>query len=1494
MPAPEPSGLTEAAPARNPIDRLTIVLAALMAYVPLLFTQPGKVGADTKTYLYLDPAALLRDAPYVWDSQIGLGTVTHQNIGYLFPMGPFYWFFEAIGTPDWVAQRLWLGSVLFGAAMGMRFLVRTLDRHRALSTSGGVLVASLAYMLSPYFLSYAARISVILLPWAALPWLLALTMRAVRRGGWRDPAWFAFVVLVVGGINATALLLVGLGPLAWLVYAVAIEREATVGEALAAAGRIALLTVGTSLWWIAGLWAEGRYGLPVIRYTETYRTVSESSTAPEVLRGLGYWFFYGNDKLGPWIEPSAEYTNRVPLLALSYLLPILALTAAALVRWRHRGYVLALLVIGALAAIAGHPWGGASLLGGIFTAGTRTDVGLSLRSTPRAVPLVILATSLLLGAGVTAVGRRLPRYAAPVTALVAVLVVLNLPPLWTGSLVAQNLQRDEAIPTYWQEVAAHLDAGDHLTRVLEVPGTDFASYRWGNTVDPVTPGLMERGYVARELFQWGSPQSADLLNAFDRRLHEESLDPEAIATMARILGVGDIVTRSDLQYERFRIARPRDVWDLFRSADGLGEPTAFGPRTPNVAGPEQTMVDEVELGTPVDLEHPPAVGVFPVDDPRPIVRALQAEHPLLMSGDGDGIVDAAGSGLLDPDQALFSSASFATTPDVFATVYDQDADLLVTDTNRRRAHRWGSLREITGYTERAGEVPGTYDPTDQRLEVFPGSGDEARTVTELRLRDGEGLTTGATITASAYGNPITYTPDDRPALALDGDPLSAWRVGALDGVGGESLVIALDEPVTVESLNLLQPINLERTRWITAARLHFDDQPPVDVDLDERSRAESGEGQTIDLSGPTTFERLEIEVLADNIGWRPRYEGVSGVGFAEVRIPGVGIEEFVRPPVDLLDAAGASSADHRLSWLFTRLRSNPAEPVRGDEESTMRRILDVPTGRAFTASGQARLSAFLDDATIDSVVGMPGVEAGGVTATSGTRLPGSLRSRASSALDGDSTTAWTSTFQQRADAYLDLRVPEPVTFDQLTLEVVADGRHSVPTRIRIEAAVGDAAPVPVAAVDLPYVWDQSAPGDTVTLPIDLPNEVTGDHLLVVVESVRQVPTRDWYSNVRTITPLSIAELGIPGVSVTAPTGEVDSGCRDDLAAIDGVAVPLRVTGSVDDALDRRALAVAPCPAAPATDLDAGEHLLRTADGRVTTFDVDRLVLASAAGGEALPLDALPRDVSPGPEVTVTDDGRVQTTATVGASSGASWLVLGQSWSDGWVLEGEGLPADAPVLINGFANGWLLPPSTTPVDVTLTWTPQRAVWIAIVASAIAGLSCLVLLVTGRRRADRRLPSVAPPEAPDEPTAMWPPLADAPPVRGTAALVGFAVAAVAVAVNVPSGWSLLAIVPMLAVAVASLRWRRGQNLPATAAAACLALAGAFITIQQFRHRYPPDFAWPGEFAAVHLVGLAAVLLLGVQVVRDGIDRMRPGTTGVTGDDDGVRDNLKTEAT
>src|ERR1700737_4448096 len=106
---------------------LGYALLALLAYVPILLTKPGRVVADTKTYLYLDPGRLLERAASMWDPNIGMGTVTHQNIGYVFPMGPYYWVMESVGFPSWIAQRIWLGSIVFFAGLGVLYLLRTID-----------------------------------------------------------------------------------------------------------------------------------------------------------------------------------------------------------------------------------------------------------------------------------------------------------------------------------------------------------------------------------------------------------------------------------------------------------------------------------------------------------------------------------------------------------------------------------------------------------------------------------------------------------------------------------------------------------------------------------------------------------------------------------------------------------------------------------------------------------------------------------------------------------------------------------------------------------------------------------------------------------------------------------------------------------------------------------------------------------------------------------------------------------------------------------------------------------------------------------------------------------------------------------------------------------------------------------------------------------------------------------------------------------------------
>ena len=92
------------------------------------------------------------------------------------------------------------------------------------------------------------------------------------------------------------------------------------------------------------------------------------------------------------------------------------------------------------------------------------------------------------------------------------------------------------------------------------------------------------------------------------------------------------------------------------------------------------------------------------------------------------------------------------------------------------------------------------------------------------------------------------------------------------------------------------------------------------------------------------------------------------------------------------------------------------------------------------------------------------------------------------------------------------------------------------------------------------------------------------------------------------------------------------------------------------------------------------------------------------------------------------EGRVSYKLQVDGASAPFWLVLGQSQNDGWkaTVKGRG-SLGMPTLIDGYANGWYITPTGSgPIEITLTWTPQRVVWIAIGLSALALAVCLGLI------------------------------------------------------------------------------------------------------------------------------------------------------------------------
>jgi hypothetical protein len=335
--------------------------------------------------------------------------------------------------------------------------------------------------------------------------------------------------------------------------------------------------------------------------------------------------------------------------------------------------------------------------------------------------------------------------------------------------------------------------------------------------------------------------------------------------------------------------------------------------------------------------------------------------------------------------------------------------------------------------------------------------------------------------------------------------------------------------------------------------------------------------------------------------------------------------------------------------------------------------------------------------------------------------------------------------------------------------------------------------------------------------------------------------------------VSIAEVAIADVLTSQPSGLFDSGCRGDLTAVDGAPVPVRISGTTAAALNGDPLTLSSCGFAPLS-LRAGAHVLRATPGLVTGLDLDQLVFRSAAGGAADgSADLLaPTARDGGPTIAVTNDGPSRIKATVtGATPGEPlWVVLGESFSNGWTAAVAGNEVGDPHLVDGYANGWLLTPDQSSFEVTFAFAPQRTVNAMLVVSAVAALCCVGLAAWPRRR---RFLAV---DAPD-PAFVGVREAALPWMARAMAAIGSGLVAVVLAGPVVGAVVAVAV-------VVGARGGRSRLLLQLAAPGALALAALYVIVQQIRHSTAPGLDWPGELERAHPLGWLAILLLAADLV------------------------------
>ena len=305
---------------------------ALLSYALGLVQRPGEAFSDTRVELSLDPALFLSRVANVWSSTIDLGHVqSGQFVGYLFPMGPWFALGDELGMPTWLAQRLWLGTLLALAAWGV---VRLMDAlagpERGVAHAG----AALLFVLNPYVVVFVSRGTVTLLTYSALPWLMLVAHRGMRAPReWRWPAAAGLLAAAAGGgVNAAVLAFALLGPVALALYEVAVLGRRG-RDALAFGWRAGLCVALASAWWAVPVLLQSGFGADFLRFTEQPGTIWGTTSLSELLRLHGFWLLYAGVGFGdpvPAMSIARTYLFDAPVVVATLGVPLAVVAGARL------------------------------------------------------------------------------------------------------------------------------------------------------------------------------------------------------------------------------------------------------------------------------------------------------------------------------------------------------------------------------------------------------------------------------------------------------------------------------------------------------------------------------------------------------------------------------------------------------------------------------------------------------------------------------------------------------------------------------------------------------------------------------------------------------------------------------------------------------------------------------------------------------------------------------------------------------------------------------------------------------------------------------------------------------------------------------------------------------------------------------------------------------------------------------------------------------------
>ena len=1240
---------------------------------------------------------------------------------------------------------------------------------------------ALLYAVSPRMLSEVSITSVEVWPMAMAPWvLLPLVLPSPRSWLWRVSR-SALAFALVGGVNAVATGAVLILPMLWF-----LTRQWDRRTARAAATWLGLVTA-VSLWWFLPLIQLGRYSPPFLDWIENAAVTTGTASVFESLRGTSTWLGFLAGVGGPAWPAGWQFLTLPLLIAGTAAVATIGLVGLSLRSTPHRRYLAIAAVVGLLLLTFGHSGAAGSplasplqgLLDGSFAALRNTHkFELVLR-----LPLMLAAAEGLTVAGVRLRAMRVPRFLAPML-VTSLMILVAAPAIVGGTALPEGYV---AIPAHWYQAAAWLDHQSAQGSVLIVPASSFADFTWGSTKDEPLQALMRRPLAVRDAVPLGSAGSTRVLDEVQRQLGAGIGGPELHALLVRA-GVRYVVVRNDLRLDAQ--GDPLIAVHQSLAESGITRVAEFGPPTGSTVENSTLTVDERTL-VPY-----PSVEIFDVGATEQV--SVVARSQLITATGGPEDVGGLAT-LYGVDGAAVLGSDIDGHGDLLAA-----APQVLTDGQQRREVFYGRA------THNTSPVLAPDDPGRLGRRALNYVSDASSGVTVLNWAGVKSVQ--ASSSASDANAGLRLGTAYSPAAALDGDPGTRWVSGTFGKAIGEWLEVTFGKPVDLRTIGL----QLSAQAPIGAPARSV----AVTTDRGTHSATVVGTGAMQSVQTPAGLtRRVRVTLTSVSAG------NANGFSIADLSIPGVTpvasleLPASNEPSVDAIVMRDQMPGRSACLHVGDRPLCRASVALPSEESSGMRRLFSLPAARTYAFSGEVLPR---DGVALEKLL----TSSNAISASASSRAVTAPEGRPDAAVDRNLSTGWVAS-ELDPSPWLKLSWAHPRRVDgiqMLTDQFLAGSR---PTRVTLTFDSGE---VIAAAVD---------DGGKVRFPAQSTRTLD-----IGFKKVAGLINIDSATGFRRTLPVGVSEvrvLGaddlIKGVNLAQQTG-VPCGFGPTLV-VDGRPILTQVVGTVKDIVNRQPLRWTACGSNVKTEASAGRvSLAAGAHSAVAraTGEFEPLQMSFTTGG--------PADMTSTPPVAATlvrsDPSTMR--LTVGERSQESVLTVAQNFNSGWsAFDGRG-NALSPIRLDGWKQGWVLPPGAAMV-VTARFSPDSLYRGGLLAGLLALLCAATVVPLSRRRSLGRAEYGVPGEA----------RVPAPVLVGCGAVaLAFMSGWVGVTVGVLVGLLALFQTGMLP----GFRRSGGAFSPALSPALVLVLglaAGVLAAAQP----------WPSDSAGLHSVTVQGLMLLAFAV-------------------------------